>query len=88
MARVIALDRDPKTTPLALVMTHDPDTIEVTATAREAVRRMDEFRYRHLPVTENGRLVGVISLRDLPSETLARMQPELDQRHALAECLR
>jgi hypothetical protein len=46
---------------------------------------MDEFSYRHLPVVEDGKVVGVVSLRDLPFDEIARMQPELDQRHALAE---
>jgi CBS domain-containing protein len=87
MTRVIGRDLDPKTTLLADVMTNGPDTIESTETAREAIRRMDEFGYRHLPVTEGGQLIGVISLRDLPIETLARMAPELETRHALAERL-
>jgi hypothetical protein len=29
--------------------------------------------------------VGVVAMRDMPLVTLARMAPELDQRHALAE---
>jgi CBS domain-containing protein len=87
MTRVIAKDLDPKATRLEEVMTRDPERIECTETAREAVRRMDEGGFRHLPVTENGHVVGVISIRDVPLETMARMQPELDQRHAVAERL-
>jgi CBS domain-containing protein len=87
MTRVVSQDLDPKATRLTQVMTPNPDRIESTETAREAMRRMDEFGYRHLPVTEKGRVVGVISIRDLPFETIARMQPELDQRHAVAERL-
>ena len=87
LTRVVAPSLDPRATRLETVMTPDPDTIESTETAREAVRRMDAFGYRHLAVVEEGRLVGVISHRDLPIETLARMQPELDERHALAERL-
>ena len=87
LTRVVAPSLDPRATTLEAVMTPDPDTIESTETAREAVRRMDAFGYRHLAVVEEGRLVGVISHRDLPIETLARMQPELDERHALAERL-
>jgi CBS domain-containing protein len=88
LARVVAQSLDPRTTRLETVMTPDPDTIESTDTAREAVRRMDEFGYRHIAVVEEGQLVGVISHRDLPIETLARMQPELAQRHTLIERLR
>ena len=50
MTRVVGRGLDPRTTRLEQVMTRDPDRIEGTATAREALRRMDEFGYRHLPV--------------------------------------
>jgi CBS domain-containing protein len=87
MTRVVSKGLDPRTTPLAEVMTRDPDRIESTATAQEALRRMDGFAY-HLPVVEDGRALGVISLQDLPPETLAGMLPELEQRQALAERMR
>ncbi len=85
VTRVVGKGLDPKATPLRAVMTRDPDCIESTETAREALRRMDEFGYRHLPVVEDGQVVGVISMRDMPLETMVRMAPELEQRHTLAE---
>jgi len=85
LVRVVAAGLDPKHTRLAEVMTRDPDTVEGSTPVIEAIRRMDEFSYRHLPVVEDGKVVGVVSLRDLPFDEIARMQPELDQRHALAE---
>ena len=85
LVRVVAAGLDPSTTPLSQVMTADPDTIDGTASVIEAIRRMDEFSYRHMPVVERGRVIGVISWRDLPYEDRSRMQPELDQRHTLAE---
>ena len=85
LTRVVAAGLDPATTPVGRVMTRDPDRIEATTPVIEAIRRMDEFCYRHLPVVERGRVLGVVSWRDLPYEDRAVMQPELDQRHALAE---
>jgi CBS domain-containing protein len=85
MTRVVGQHLDPRRTKLAEVMTHDPDRIESTATAREALRRMDEFGYRHLPVMGDGQVLGVISMRDLPIEIVAEMLPELEQRRVLAE---
>ena len=85
MTRVVGRCLDPKTTRIEQVMTHDPDRIEGTATAREALRRMDELGCRHLPVTEDGRVLGVVSLRDLPIETVAEALPELERRRVLAE---
>ena len=85
LTRVVAAGLEPTKTPLGDVMTADPDTIEGSALVIEAIRRMDEFCYRHMPVMERGRLVGVISWRDLPYQDRAQVQPELDQRHTLAE---
>jgi CBS domain-containing protein len=85
LVRVVAAGRDPAATPLHEVMTADPDTIQATAPVIEAIRRMDEFSYRHMPVLDAGRVVGVISWRDLPFEDRTKLQPELDQRHSLAE---
>ena len=85
LARVVAGGRDPARTQLVEVMTPDPATIEAAEPVAEAVRRMDEGRFRHLPVLEGARVVGVISLRDVPVEVIADLRPELEQRHLLAE---
>ena len=85
LKRVVAAGLEPPATRLGDVMTADPDTIDGAAPIIEAIRRMDEFGYRHLPVTEKGRLIGVVSWRDLPYEDRAQVQPELEHRHALAE---
>ena len=88
VTRVVGRGLDPKETRLAAVMTRDPDRIESTEPAREALRRMDESTLPHLPVVEDGRVLGVISLPELPLETLAAMLPELERWHALAERMR
>lgn len=85
LVRVVAAGLDPDKVTLGEVMTGDPDTIDGAEPVVEAIRRMDEGQYRHLPVTEQGKVVGVVAIRDLPLEDLSRMQPELDQRHELAE---
>jgi len=85
LVRVVAAGRDPTRTQLAEVMTPEPDTIESSQPVAEAVRRMDEGGYHHLPVLEEDRLLGVIALRDVPLEVMVRLQPELEQRHLLAE---
>jgi CBS domain-containing protein len=87
LVRVVAAGRDAARTKLAEVMTREPDTIEGSAPVVEAVRRMDECSYHHLPVLEGNRLLGMIALRDVPLEVMVRLQPELEQRHLLAERL-
>jgi CBS domain-containing protein len=45
-------------------MTADPVTVAPSADAEEAARTMLDRGFRHLPVIEDGRPVGIISLRD------------------------
>jgi CBS domain-containing protein len=85
LVRVVAAGRDAAGTKLAEVMTPEPDTIGGSEPVVEAVRRMDECSYHHLPVLEDNHLLGVIALRDVPLEVMVRLQPELEQRHLLAE---
>jgi acetoin utilization protein AcuB len=57
-------------------MTHNPHTIGREQTLEVAHRVMREHRVRHLPVLEGGKLVGLVSLRDLHLiETLRDVDP-------------
>ena len=47
------------------VMTPDPLSLSPAATVREAYALMSERSFRHVPITENGVLVGLISLTDI-----------------------
>ena len=47
--RVVSDGLDPATTALSDIMTHSPDTVTPQDTASDALRRMKERRYRHLP---------------------------------------
>ena len=87
LVRVVAAGLDPAATELRGVMTRDVETIGAEEPVREAVRRMDEGGFRHLPVAYGGRVLGVLSLRDIPVLELGRMTEELDRRHRLAELI-
>jgi CBS domain-containing protein len=47
------------------LMTRDVKTIDLGAPVRAAVALMDSGHFRHLPVTDEGRLCGILSIRDL-----------------------
>ena len=83
--RVAAAGKDLDQTHLAEVMTKDPDTIGPDEPVAEAIRKMDEFSYRYLPVLDGGRVTASISTRHLPFGEVVAMAPELEQRHRLAE---
>lgn len=58
-------------------MTKAPITIERTTTLGDAHRMMREHRVRHLPVVSDGKLVGLVSQRDLYLlETIAELDLE------------
>jgi CBS domain-containing protein len=46
-------------------MSKEPATINADASVADALDRLLEEGFRHLPVLENGELVGMVSLRDL-----------------------
>ena len=83
--RVLAPGRDPNLTLLAEVMIADPDTIRPRERVDEAIRWMDEYGYRHLPVIDAGAVVGMVALRDCSIEDLAAMHAELETRRVVAE---
>ena len=57
-------------------MTREVVTLSPRATAGEALALCRERRIRHLPVVEGGRLIGLVSDRDLRSATPALGDPE------------
>jgi CBS domain-containing protein len=65
--RALASDFDAAHHPVADWMTHDPVTVEAGTDVAVARDLMLERGFRHLPVTDDGVLVGIVSLRDLSS---------------------
>jgi len=74
--RVIAAGLDPDATRLDAVMTAAPMTIPPETIAIEALRAMHEAGYRHLPVVEEGRLLGIVSRRDFLADEEEELQRE------------
>ena len=52
------------------IMTPAPWVVGVTDSLRRVHARLLESDVRHLPVVDRGRLVGIISERDLPSDMI------------------
>ncbi|MEZ7846035.1 MAG: CBS domain-containing protein [Rhodospirillales bacterium] len=63
--RIIAAGLDGKTTPVKHIMTGNPDTLSPEDSAGDALELMQTRNYRHLPVTEDGKCIAVVSIRDL-----------------------
>jgi CBS domain-containing protein len=78
--RVIAAGRDPATTKLADVMTPQPQTMHPDEPFVKALRVMHKRGFRHLPVVEHGRPLGVVSARDALDDDLYDLRVDLEQR--------
>ena len=61
------------------VMTKDLITIDVNDTYDKGLEIMTENRIRHLPVVENKKVVGMLSLGDLAKETITHQRFLIDQ---------
>ena len=78
--RVIAAGRDPATTKLADVMTPHPQTMHPDEPFVKALRIMHKRGFRHLPVVEHGRPLGIVSARDALDDDLYELRVDLTQR--------
>ena len=76
ICRMLAEARDPATTPLREVMTSNPETLGPRHRAIEALRLMCDCGFRHLPVVEDGRLLGIVSRGDFRGGEYARLEDE------------
>ena len=85
--RVIAEGRDPQATRLADVMTRDPQTIAPDKPLGHALHMMYEGRFRHVPVVENGKPLGIVSARDALGPELLEFEAELVKREHIREIL-
>ena len=79
--RCVAAERDPAETPVSALMTRNVVTVPADADVREAASLMSANKVRRLPVTENGALVGMLSIGDIARARSCDMEAAL----ALAE---
>lgn len=85
--RVIADGRAPELTTLAEVMTVNPRTIAPDRPFGHALHLMYEGEFRHVPVVEDGRPLGMVSSRDALGPDLQQFISDLDQRSHIGEIL-
>jgi CBS domain-containing protein len=60
------------------IMTRDVTTATPATTVDQAMALMDEGYFRHLPVLENGALVGIVSVRDAVRAHIQEQANEVD----------
>ncbi len=77
--KVIIKGRASDTTPVADIMTADVITASSQQTVNECMEMMTAKKCRHLPVVDDGDLVGMISIGDLVQAIISDQQEEIEQ---------
>lgn len=77
MTRVVVAGRDPATTRLGEVMTRDVVTADLHESRDESLRKMQRRGCRHLPVLAEGRVLAMLSMRDLLRDEIAEQFEEI-----------
>ena len=69
--RVFFARKSPESTRVADIMVRNVVTIDAEHTFADCLRLMHKHSIRHLPVVDNGKVIAVVSIRDLLSEAVA-----------------
>lgn len=78
LTKVVDRKLDPSTTPLAGVMTKEVLALHASATVEYAMRIFTNKRFRHLPVVEDGKLIGMVSSGDLARWVVRNQENTID----------
>jgi len=79
LRRVVGSHMAPEKTRVSEVMTEQLAVMRPTSTVADAMAVVSEKRVRHLPVVEDGRVLGVISAGDLNHWLIRGHQVQIDQ---------
>jgi CBS domain-containing protein len=77
--RVVLAKKSPDSTPVSDIMVRNVVTIEIGHTFADCLRLMHQHSIRHLPVIDNGKVVAVVSIRDLLSEAVEHNAKIIEQ---------
>ncbi len=79
-ARKVALKgKSSSDTPVSEIMTREVVCVTPARTNEECMALVTEKRARHLPVIDNGRVVGILSIGDLVKDAISEQQFIIDQ---------
>jgi CBS domain-containing protein len=77
--KVILLGRASGDTPVSQIMSTPVYTVNSKRTVSDCMRLMTQYRVRHLPVVEGGRVMGVISIGDLVKAVIEDQRQTIEQ---------
>ncbi|RVX18102.1 CBS domain-containing protein CBSCBSPB4 [Vitis vinifera] len=82
--RVIARELNLEETPVSKVMTRNPIFVLSDTLAVEALQKMVQGKFRHLPVVENGEVIALLDIAKCLYDAIARMERAAEKGKAIA----
>nr|XP_048334988.1 CBS domain-containing protein CBSCBSPB3 isoform X2 [Ziziphus jujuba var. spinosa] len=83
-SRVIAEGLRPEQTIVSKVMTRNPIFVTSDSLAIEALQKMAQGKFRHLPVVENGEVIALLDITKCLYDAISRMEKAAEQGSAIA----
>ena len=77
--KIVLMGRSSKETPVRDIMTSPVMYVRPDQTNEECMALMTDNRVRHLPVIDNGKLIGLISIGDLVKDIISEQKFIIDQ---------
>jgi CBS domain-containing protein len=77
--KVILLGRSSADTPVRDIMSSPVITVQPDTTVQACMQLMTDKHVRHLPVTDGGRVIGMVSIGDLVKAVIAEQQQQIEQ---------
>jgi CBS domain-containing protein len=77
--KVILMNRSSHDTPVGDIMSSPATTVTPTDTVHRCMELMTDGRFRHLPVVEGGRVVGILSIGDLVKAVMEDQSKQIEE---------
>lgn len=82
--RVVAEGMKPEETAVSKVMTRNPVFVTSDTLAIEALQKMIQGKFRHLPVVENGEVIAMLDITKCLYDAISRVERATEQGSAIA----
>ncbi|PWA83278.1 CBS / octicosapeptide/Phox/Bemp1 (PB1) domains-containing protein [Artemisia annua] len=82
--RVLAEELRPDQTIISKVMTRNPTFVSSDSLAIDALQKMVQGKFRHLPVVENGEVIALLDITKCLYDAISRMEKAAEQGSAIA----
>jgi signal-transduction protein with cAMP-binding, CBS, and nucleotidyltransferase domain len=77
--KIILMGRSSLNTPIEEIMTKKMITVRPDQTLEECIELMTKYHIRHLPVEEGGKIIGMVTMRNVMEMIIASKQDRIER---------